>query len=356
MTAVHVVGGAALHTTARYFFKSARAAGFETYYHYHPRRLPRLTPSDTLLFVEPFAAGWPSGLEDMACPILAYLIDVHQGAHHRYPYLPFFDAVFVAQKDYRDLIAGQCDAPVEWLPLACDPTLAPGRSERIFDVGFVGQLGAVGSSRRRILETVLATWRSNDHLRYHSPEEMVAVYASSRIVVNHSVNGDVNMRLFEAMSAGALVVTDRIQNGLNDLFVEGQHYVGYDTHDEALEAIAYYLAHEDERRRIAEAGMSLVRQCHTYDRRWARVLDTCARLVPPFKASVRHASARERANAYARVYENQRAPLDVLKLMTRIETGAGATLWPSLLRACARKINYLVPVTSGARRARRERR
>ena len=355
MTAVHIIGGEALHTTGRYFLKSAQAAGREAYYHTQPSRLPRLTSSDVLLFVEPFAAGWPPGLEDVPCPILAYLIDVHQGVHHRYPYLPFFDAVFVAQKDYRELVAQQCDAPVEWLPLACDPELAPTGLKRVFDVGFVGQLGPSGSSRRELLKSVLHTWNSNDYLRYHTPAEMAAVYASSQIVVNHSMNGDLNMRLFEAMSVGALVVTDRIQNGLNDLFVEGTHYVGYDTKDEAFDAIAYYLAHEEERRRIAEEAMTLVRERHTYDRRWAHIQDVSNGLVRPYRAAARHADPKERALTYAKVYESQRAPLAVLRLMARSEAIGAARLWPSFVRACARRLNYHVPVTSGARRARRER-
>ena len=49
------------------------------------------------------------------------------------------------------------------------------------------------------------------------------------------------------IAAGALLVTDRIGNGLDELLTEGEHYVGYDTAEEAVTQIERYLADEDAR-------------------------------------------------------------------------------------------------------------
>jgi hypothetical protein len=59
--------------------------------------LPR---PDLVLFIEPGIRFFPRGLERMPCPTACYLIDVHQGIKVREAYAPFFDYVFVAQRDY----------------------------------------------------------------------------------------------------------------------------------------------------------------------------------------------------------------------------------------------------------------
>ena len=49
---------------------------------------------------------------------------------------------------------------------------------------------------------------------------MGRIYSESKIVLNASINGDLNMRVFEALTSGALLVTDRIENGLDTLFAQ----------------------------------------------------------------------------------------------------------------------------------------
>jgi len=54
---------------------------------------------DFFLWIDPAGRYFPPGIEDLPIPTACYLIDVHLGAW-RYQAARFFDAVFIAQKDY----------------------------------------------------------------------------------------------------------------------------------------------------------------------------------------------------------------------------------------------------------------
>ncbi|KHQ50166.1 CgeB family protein [Mameliella alba] len=259
------------HTTALYFERAAQAAGHEVTIIHTPDVVPAQGSCDLFLVVDP----WFHGLRDlprMDCPTAAVMIDVHRDTDTRAQFAQFFDHVFVVQRDFVERISVDHDS-VHWLPLAGDPELhfIPDQ-ERDLEVGFVGKLGAPGSARHRVLSQVLARFRTND---FENSQTLVMgpVYSRSRVVINKSIDGDVNMRVFEALAAGALLVTDRIGNGLDELLTEGVHYVGYDTAEEAVAQIERYLADEDARARIAQAGQAWMWAHHSYDARLARILE-----------------------------------------------------------------------------------
>src|SRR5205814_10560386 len=98
--------------------------------------------------------------------------------------------------------------------------------------------------------------------------------SASRVVLNLSISSDVNMRVFEALACGSLLVTDDLAgHGLERLFTAGQHLVVYEDFEELLEKVNYYLEHEDERERIAATGMREVVANHTYSLRMDVLLD-----------------------------------------------------------------------------------
>jgi len=91
------------------------------------------------------------------------------------------------------------------------------------------------------------------------------IFPHSEIVINQTVKGDLNFRIFESMMCGALLLTERSGNGLLELFEDGKHLITYQKNnvEEAAEKIEYYLAHPEEARRIAAAGREeiLARHC-----------------------------------------------------------------------------------------------
>lgn len=234
----------------------------------------------------------PKVLRDAPGTTIAVMIDVHQQLEYRLAYARYFDHVFIAQPDYLDAFRALGHPSVHYLPLACDPAVhfRPGL-DRDIDVGFVGKFGTPGSDREQVLRQVLSAFATNDTGRGYTPAEMGEVYSRSKIVFNKSINRDLNMRFFEGLGAGALLVTDRIGNGLAEAAEEGVHYIGYDTAEEAIERIRYYLDHEEERLAIAARGQALAFERHSYAARMARILDTVAR-NPQAKAPARTADRR----------------------------------------------------------------
>ncbi len=98
---------------------------------------------------------------------------------------------------------------------------------------------------------------------------MNEVYSASKIGFNYSINNDVNMRMFEIMSCGALLLTNRIdkKSGIYDIFDEGKHIHTYRSKKQLLKLIDYYLENDIERKHKAGYGYSHVIGDHTYSHR-----------------------------------------------------------------------------------------
>jgi hypothetical protein len=260
---------------------------------------------DLYLWIDPGGRYFPPGIEELPIPTACYLIDVHLG-HWRPQVARFFDAVFVAQKDY---VSGFRQAvgheQVQWLPLAAAPDVHRQHDlSRVYDVGFVGNLAIAhrGTPRARRLRLIAERFQTNDFYRRYTPEELGQVYSQSRLVFNTSIAGDVTMRVFEGTACGALVLTDKVANGLDELFDIGREIVVYHDDAELLERIAYYLDHEAERAQIADAGQRRTLAEHTYAHRAQTLLKAVA--APGFerRAPMRSAGAPERLAARREVY------------------------------------------------------
>jgi hypothetical protein len=342
------------HTTAKYFERAIRSDCDATISHAESvLDLGTLSIDDIFLFVDHAPKNWPTKFEQTQSVTVAYLVDVHQGLQPRLLYAPFFDAVFIAQKDYLQTFERRGAANVHWLPLALDPEIHQIHGVvRDLDVAFVGQLGSRGSNRNKVLTAVLPNFKTNDYELFYPPKEMARVYARSKVVLNASINGDLNMRFFEGLASGALVVTDRIQNGLQDLFIENCHYVGYSSIEEAKEKITYYLAHPAERERIGRAGQQEALRNHTYRHRWEVIRKIASADLSDKSAEIRSMNSRECAQAYSRIFERLGLPSQVWHLAYANGPRRLALLAPFIIRAFARKINSRVRLSPGAIAAR----
>ena len=270
------------------------------------RVLATLDPTpDLFLWVDPAGRYFPPGMEDAPIPTAGYLIDVHLG-HWRQVAARFFDAVFLAQRDYVDAFRRSLGHDqVHWLPLAAAPDVHRDHGlPRVYDVGFVGNMARAhrGTDRARRLRLLAERYRTNDFTRQYTPAEVGRVYSQSRIVFNTSIAGDVTMRIFEGTACGALVITDAVANGLDELFEIGRELVVYQDDEDLLGLIDHYLAQEEERAAIAAAGQRRTLAEHTYAHRAQRILDVV--MAPDFRraAPMRTASPEERRAARRTVY------------------------------------------------------
>lgn len=260
---------------------------------------------DLYLWVDPMGRYFPPGIEDSPVLTVCYLIDVHLGAW-RQQVARFFDGVFIAQRDYLDIFRDAVGhEQVHWLPLAA-ATEVHRRYDlpRTYDVGFVGNIAVAHrkTARARRLRLIAKRWNTNDFYRSYAPNEIGWVYSQSRIVFNTSIAGDVTMRVFEGAACGAMVLTDSVANGLDSLFDIGNELVTYDDDTDLLDKLAFYLEHEDERKRIAEAGYARVRNWHTYVHRMAHMIDTIRRQPLQQVAPMRRADRDEMWAARRKIY------------------------------------------------------
>jgi len=262
-------------------------------------------PPDLFLWIDPAGRYFPPGIEDLSIPTTCYLVDVHLGTW-RHQVARFFDAVFVAQKDYLARYQQAVEhAQVYWLPLAAAPDVHRQLDlPKLYDVGFVGNLARAhrGTARARRLRLIAERFRTNDFDRQYTPEQVGQVYSQSRIVFNTSIAGDVTMRVFEGTACGTLVITDSVANGLSDLFEIGNELVTYADEADLVNKIAYYIEQTDERERIARAGHKRALAQHTYAHRMQTMLGVLA--TPSFKRSapMRQAAANARRAARQNVY------------------------------------------------------
>lgn len=103
--------------------------------------------------------------------------------------------------------------------------------------------------------------------------EMLRVLSSVKISLN--AHGDFmryggNMRLLETAAVGTFQIVDD-RPGVREWFEVGEHLVTYSNLEDLRGKVQYYLAHDDERERIAAAGRAHVLENHRYDQRLARV-------------------------------------------------------------------------------------
>jgi glycosyl transferase family 1 len=145
---------------------------------------------------------------------------------------------------------------VAWFPsLAVRHVARPLRPERKPQLGFVGQLGGRHVRRARLMALLRSSGLPLAAVT-GSRELTADVYADSVVCFNASLNGDLNFRVFEVLSAGGCLLTDRLapQSGLDLLLKEDTHYFGYDSPEELVDKARYLLRHPERAIEVARAG------------------------------------------------------------------------------------------------------
>jgi spore maturation protein CgeB len=114
-----------------------------------------------------------------------------------------------------------------------------------------------------------------------SDDELVKMYSRSHISlgfseVQHRQTGEikrhVRLRDFEAPMSGALYFTG-YQEELAEYYEIGEEIVCYDTKEELLGKVRYYLSHESEAERMREAGLRRARRDHTWEDRFRQLFE-----------------------------------------------------------------------------------
>lgn len=251
-------------TTGAYLERAFQKLGV-AYDHYWTERANELDKKyDLYLRID--HGDYKYDLPEKLRPSVFYAIDTHL----KKPYKKIkmqashYDMIFCVHKEGAVRLSRELRINARWLPVACDPDIHKKiDTQKIYDIGFVGTEGKK-SPRKVLLERLRKKYPAS-FLGTAPYTEIGAIYSKSRIGFNYSINNDVNMRMFEVLSCGAMLLTNRIKNnGFDEIFEDRKNVVVYRNPRELFKLAEYYLSHDKEGGGIAACGYELVMAKHTY--------------------------------------------------------------------------------------------
>jgi len=218
---------------------------------------------DLIINIMPFddlvsAPGVPSCYWEIDCHLL-------QGCKNYY--YDKVDRVYIAQKAFLDLYPKE---KTSYLPLGCDPEKHCRRpsESRKWDIGFIGNDNY--PLRHQLLEVLNTNFKL---LWTNSPpgDPYARLLSQCDLTFNRSLDRDVNMRFFEAIASGRMLLTDYLP-AQDEIAINGKHYISYSGARDLVKKVSYYLKNYDERERIALAGEKHIIENHTYKHRLLKIL------------------------------------------------------------------------------------
>ncbi len=247
-------------TTASYFEMACRRSPDHTCYrsnNYNPESI------DLVLNIEPVG----DIIKIPGVPSVYYEIDNHIIKGNDRHFYDKVDLVLLAQKTNELFYS---DYKIAILPLACYPKLHKRYHDekQIYDIGFIGN--DTYPHRRKLLEMLKQNFKVLCTTS-EPGEKYSRLLNQCKLTFNCSMQNDVNMRFFEAISCGRLLLTDYLPDQDN-YATKFKHYLIYSSGNTLLGRVRYYLKHEKERERIAKAGMIHIQQNHNYDIRLKQLL------------------------------------------------------------------------------------
>jgi len=219
------------------------------------------------------------GLEELEMPLAFFGVDAPMNGFWQRDLCQAFDMAFLDQSSSVEALRAafpQQAEHVHWLPLGADPAIyhkLP--TTQIYDIAFVGSVHPMLRPKRHwLLKTLKRHFKveifNGGNRRDLAPQTVAQIYNQSRIVLNENLFPGLNLRLLEAMSCGACLMTEESDRSWDLFFTDGEHLVSFNS-ENLIERTAALLADQARRERIAAAGMELVHSQHTIDHR-ARAL------------------------------------------------------------------------------------
>lgn len=147
-----------------------------------------------------------------------------------------------------------------------------------YDVTFIGQPHGIRKEFVGALEKAgisVQVWGNGWGNGRVTLQEMIRIYNQSKINLNISVAStdgvnQIKGRDFEVPGTGNLLLTGDSQE-LRNFYQPDQEVLTYRSVEEAVDKIRYYLKHEEERGKIAEAALRKTLAEHTYKERFNRI-------------------------------------------------------------------------------------
>ncbi|HEY9841173.1 MAG TPA: glycosyltransferase [Candidatus Obscuribacterales bacterium] len=244
-----------------------------------------------------FHYALPADIADCPVPSLLVVADWHYHYTAVRAYLDAFDHVCCDRLLLQTLQARGYANASYWPAYGFDPGMlqadpftepysAPGADhdqERDIDICFLGNVNPnTYPQRNRLLRQLAGLQRPDGRpwrivIRHqvgypHYP----AMLRRSKIVFNHGLRREMNLRAYEAAACGALLLMEEDNLEVRD-FLPGA-CVLYNEQN-LTERVSYYLEHASEREAIARRGQELI-QAHCYEAQFERLLEILPNIVP----------------------------------------------------------------------------
>ncbi len=238
------------------------------------QRLPADWQPDWIIWWDLVFQGLPVGIEDSPWPLIAMAGDWNLGWSTLEHYASVFDLLIADQPLHQRLqrrgLGHSIYVPCySFLPDLHRPLP---QAEKRYDLTFIGNLNFCVHHRRSQYLQRLALLARQYRVCIANGifgRDYARLLAQSRIIVNHSVRGEMNMRAYEAPACGALLMMEADNCEVAEFLRDGESCVLYNM--ENFEArIHWYLSHEEQRKRIAQAGCDQI-QHYTYTRHLEKI-------------------------------------------------------------------------------------
>ena len=112
----------------------------------------------------------------------------------------------------------------------------------------------------------------------HGPVDYydMAPYVMKKAKINlnitlRSIKSGIPLRAFDILGAGGFLLTN-YQADFVDCYTPDEDFIAFESKEDLLNKISYYLNHEDERKQIAQNGFIKTNRCHTYQHRIKEIL------------------------------------------------------------------------------------
>ncbi len=223
------------------------------------KQLPGWEPDLFIAKVDSFFNLVPRQVEALKCPKVLVLGDTHHGVEPlnrmiEYALSEAYDFYITDHKRHHlwyYWLAGLRE--LYWLPgMFLKPPAANGQhlpfqsptagaDQFQGKVALIGQVGKHHPRRRRLLKS-LRTIPQFVQAYLPRQQDTLKAYAAANISLNISLNGDLNLRTLEILSAKGFLLTDKLtdESGIDLLLEAGSEYETFANLEELFEKIAYF--------------------------------------------------------------------------------------------------------------------
>jgi spore maturation protein CgeB len=279
----------------------------------------------------------PADIQCCPIPTVSMDIDSFGWTESRIRWSMLFDYVFVWHKSYVPRYQAAGHPKVFDMPHAVDAVAyanCTSDSQRPLDVGWVGAFGyGHYARRRRIIGSLAARVKMNNYAGEYTKQQTADIYGQSKIVVNVARDEfpqEANMRCYEAMAAGALLITQMPSELPEWGFREGEHFIGWRSESEIPGLVDTYMKDSVQRARITRAARELTMGGFTFQHCRDRMLAVFEEHPNQFFAPARNWPAEKVSLTYLEYFYRYQCFTEVFQEFAALRKADPKSYWKGL--------------------------